>query len=168
MLCDMLASHPTLACPHEYLDTNEENANWRAALDALAAKTGKKAIGHVQAKYATDEMLNDPDTRRLLLFRDPRKSALSFLRVSHERPGWTLDPVDFRAEVNKREAAYKRLRPFADAVVTYEELTNGENTLEAPEPVATRLCGFFGVPVIALRTMIRKNQPSFPTNWKDL
>jgi len=169
MLCDMIASHPGLSCPHEYLDTPRHNADWRASLDLLESETGRKAIGHVQAKSVTMDMLTDENTKRLLLVRDPYASALSRLRVEFEQLGaWTLDPRRYRAEVNFRTAENERLLPFTDGTVSYEEITGCEHASQAPDAVAAFLCAFFGVSTMPLKTLVRKSTPSFPSNWREL
>jgi len=165
MLCDMLASHPDLKCPHEYLDRPSHNADWRQAL----ADLGPGGVGHVQAKSVTDDMLT-ADVQRIVLTRDPIDSALSFLRITFEpsEGQWEIPPDAFHAEVSRRTTAADRLLASADYVIRYEDLTQGGEMRECPASIAANLCRFLGVELAPLRTRIRKNKPAHPSNWKEL
>lgn len=171
MLCDLLNSHPDIACEHELYGDPDKRSDYRGALDNLSDKYGKPvAVGHAQYGQLHSSMLIDKIKRLLLVREDKLRGAISAMLMGVPRANglFRLESWQVRQLQDERALHTAIMRPHADEVVTYEELTGGEAIVELAETQARRLCAFFGVTYHPLTTTVRKNYPKLPENLEEL
>jgi hypothetical protein len=158
MLCSMLGSHPQIACPHEPFFNQERRDNYRAYLESLQ---GEVVIGHVHFHHLSPAMFADA-MPKILLERDYADGAISQILNGSRRPDRQFEIkreyVQIAAEERQRRTEI--MRPHADLVLTYEQLTTTD--------ASKLICEFLGVDVMPLLPRTRKTPPSRPANYEAL
>lgn len=147
LLCSLLDSHPDITCPHECI-----RYDYLKELDALS---GRVCIGHAQYRRITDEVLKS-DIPKIFLKRDDYAAgAVSEIALGHK---WAqglhvINPELVQRVAKDRQEKTERLLPYADFVVTYEDITHGEdiNSVRLDD-----ICQFVGVSPLELKTMTNK------------
>lgn len=169
MLCDLLNSHPDIACEHELFRDHEKRSNHREAMDDLARRANKPiAVGHAHFGQLHSDMLQD-GIKRLLLVRTGKLGAISTLLMGLPRAqGFRVDPAHIAHLEDERKLHTTLMRPYADWIVTYEELTANQDIETLSEENNERFCKFFGVNNYPLKTSVRKNPTMLPSNYEEL
>ena len=167
MLCDALASHPQISCQHELFSDWGKRQNYRAALDEFP---GPVVVGHAHFAQLHSSMLVDDIKRILLVRKNTLNGALSAMLMQSPRPNglYLLDPRHIAVIKDERALQTALMMPYADLVVSYEDLTGDQNIADLPEEHSRRLCEFLGVDYYPLTTMTVKRPPMRPRNLDEL
>lgn len=101
----------------------------------------------------------------ILLTRDYFNGAISDLSTNRASGIYTLPVESVRMAVEKRRRYTELLKPYADLVVSYEEMTGGA---EIGSWDCDELCDLLGVGRCTFRTKVKKREAQIPSNLEEL